>query len=155
MDKSRWEHLVRGTDCPFDAPRAKSNDHWDIVAPLDVSTLYLATNQTYRGQCLLILDLRHATRPDQLSAEEWAALCADLHRAEVAIARTVMPDHINIAALGNVVPHLHWHIVPRYHTDPRWGSPIWPSNLTDMPDTRLPAIEQSRLVQELRSALSP
>ena len=154
MDMTQWERLVRGTDCPFDAPRAKSNDHWEIVAPLEVSTLYLATNQTYRGQCLLILDLRHATRADELSAKEWAAFCADLHRAEAAIARTVRPDHMNIAALGNVVPHLHWHIVPRYRNDPRWGSPIWPTNLADMPDKRLPANEQSALVQGLRSALA-
>jgi diadenosine tetraphosphate (Ap4A) HIT family hydrolase len=153
MDLNQWEALVRGTDCPFDLPRPESNQYWEIVAQLDVSTLYLTTNQAYRGQCLLVLDLRHATRPDQLSTLEWTAFCSDLHRAERAIVRTVNPDHINIAALGNVIPHLHWHIVPRYRNDPRWGAPIWPTNLADMVDTRLPAAEWSRLLAELRDAL--
>jgi diadenosine tetraphosphate (Ap4A) HIT family hydrolase len=154
MDFTRWQDLVRGIGCPFDAPRPSSNDHWEIVARLSVSTLYLSTNQTYRGQCLLVLDLRHATRPDELTAEEWARFCDDLHRAEGVIARTVEPDHMNVAALGNVVPHLHWHIIPRYRDDPRWGAPIWPTGLGDMPDTRLPATEQSRLIEALKKALS-
>jgi ATP adenylyltransferase len=126
MDRSRWEQLAYGYNCPFDAPRAASNENWEYVAALEVSTLYLAKNQTYRGHCLLILDLRHATRPDQLSTAEWASYCTDLQKAETAIVRAVQPNHINIASLGNVMPHLHWHIIPRYQTDPRWGGPIWP-----------------------------
>src|SRR5579862_744099 len=133
MDKLRWKSLVSGVDCPLDSPRPLSNEHWDFVAALSVSSLYLAKNQTYRGQCLLVYDARHAARPDQLSAQEWQAFCADLFVAQGAISRTVCPDHINIESLGNVVPHLHWHIVPRYWDDPRWGgrfghphSQTWP-----------------------------
>ncbi len=150
MDTAKWDRLARGVDCPFDAPRAEANDEWQSVAALSASTLYLSKNQTYRGHCLLILDLKHATRPEQLSAGEWTAFCSDLHRSSIAITRTVKPDHINVAALGNLVPHLHWHIVPRYRSDPRWGGPIWSP---DMPDTRLTAAEQRELINDLRSAL--
>jgi diadenosine tetraphosphate (Ap4A) HIT family hydrolase len=154
MDAQRWDQLVRGDNCPFDEPRPDSNDHWDIVARLSVSSLYLAKNQTYRGQCVLVLDLRHATRPEQLSVEEWARFCADLYLAENALVHVVRPDHVNIETLGNVVPHLHWHIVPRYRTDPRWGAPIWLTALSDMPDTRLSADERVKLIHELRKALA-
>jgi diadenosine tetraphosphate (Ap4A) HIT family hydrolase len=154
MDKHPWESLVRGVDCPLDAPRDDSNEHWDLVAALSVSSLYLAKNQTYRGQCLLMFDLRHAARPDQLSAHEWQAFCADLFVAQGAVARTVRPDHINIESLGNVVPHLHWHIVPRYSNDPRWGAPIWMTSLTDMTDTRLAEQERKTLIGELQNALA-
>ncbi len=147
---SSWEKLAQGHDCPFDAPRAPSTPQWECVTRLEVSTLYLARNQTYRGQCLVILDLRHATRPDQLTAAEWAAYCADLHRAEVAVERTVQPDHINIAALGNVIPHLHWHIIPRYRSDPRWGHPIWPEEAQH----RLSAADEQALIGALRAALA-
>jgi hypothetical protein len=58
MDKTQWELLVGGAGCPMDAPRPASNDFWDLVAQLSVSSLYLAKNQTYRGQCSLIFDLR-------------------------------------------------------------------------------------------------
>ena len=59
-----------------------SNDHWDLVAPLSASSLYLAKNQTYRGQCQLIFDRRHAARLDQLTADEYAAFARDLFAAQ-------------------------------------------------------------------------
>jgi diadenosine tetraphosphate (Ap4A) HIT family hydrolase len=154
IDRAEWERLVHGNGCPFDAPRADSNDDWDLVCPLTSSSLYLAKNQTYRGQCLLILDLRHAVHAAQLSAVEWGAFCSDLHTATRAVMRAVMPDHMNVASLGNVVPHLHWHIIPRYESDPRWGAPIWPTSLADMPDTRLSSQEQQTLIDKLREGLA-
>lgn len=154
MEGATWGRLVRGDGCLFDAPRPESTDHWDKVCTLSASTLYLSTNQTYRGQCLLILDTRHATRPSEVPANEWAAFCADLQRAERAIALTVKPDHVNVAALGNLVPHLHWHIIPRYRSDPRWGSPIWLSSPADMPETRLPADAKRHLIEALQQALA-
>jgi diadenosine tetraphosphate (Ap4A) HIT family hydrolase len=150
MDTSRWERLAQGHNCPLDAPRAASSDQWEYVASLEVSTLYLAKNQTYRGHCLLILDLRHATRPDQLSTSEWGSFCADLRRAETAVVRAVQPNHINIASLGNVMPHLHWHIIPRYRTDPRWGGPIWPEEA----DHRLTVADKDALKGILRQMLA-
>src|SRR5882672_11290125 len=65
MDAAQWARLVEGTGCPMDAPRPSSNDYWDLVSPLSISSLYLNTNQAYRGHCMLILD-RHAARLDQL-----------------------------------------------------------------------------------------
>jgi len=154
MDKARWDNLVRGIDCPYDAPRVESNDYWDFVATLTVASLYLAKNQTYRGQCLLIFDSQHAVRPQELSKRQWLSFCADLYKAEGAISHTVRPDHINLASLGNLIPHLHWHIVPRYRNDPRWGAPIWPTSLADMPDTRLGRQERDELIGGLREALT-
>jgi diadenosine tetraphosphate (Ap4A) HIT family hydrolase len=150
MSHTQWEAFARGDGCPLDAPRPASNDHWDFVATLSVSSLYLATNQTYRGHCQLIFDPRHAAAPDQLSPDEWAAFCRDLYVAQRAIVRTVRPDHLNIESLGNVVPHLHWHIVPRYRGDPRWGSPIWLTALGDMKDTRLAGEDRDDLLRALR-----
>lgn len=37
------------------------------------------------------------------------------------------PDKFNLASFGNVVPHLHWHLMPRWRTDPWWPNPIWAS----------------------------
>jgi diadenosine tetraphosphate (Ap4A) HIT family hydrolase len=58
---------------------------------------------------------------------------------------------MNIASLGNVVPHLHWHIIPRYRGDPRWGDPIWPTDLATMPNVRLPEPEFHALLKEIRT----
>jgi diadenosine tetraphosphate (Ap4A) HIT family hydrolase len=147
---TEWSDLARGINCPFDAHGADSLPQWDRVSRLQASTLYLNRNQTYRGHCVLVLDLRHATRPDQLLAPEWATFCGDLHRAERAIVGVVRPDHVNIASLGNVIPHLHWHLIPRYRADARWGAPIWP----EVVETVLEADDRERLLAQLRTALA-
>ena len=149
-----WQRRVRGEACPMDAPRPDSNDSWDLIAKLSVSSLYLSKDQTYRGRCVVIFDLRHAARPDELTLDEWNAFCADLYAGEQAVMRVVKPDHVNIESLGNVVPHLHWHILPRTLDDPRWGSPIWLSSLADMRELRLEPREQAELVAALRAALA-
>jgi diadenosine tetraphosphate (Ap4A) HIT family hydrolase len=137
----------------MDAPRPATNDHWDIVGALSISSLYLATNQTYRGHCQLMFDRRHACRTDQLTREEWGAFSDDLWRAQQAILEVTRPDHLNVELLGNVVPHLHWHIIPRYFNDPRWGMPIWTTPLSAMPDTRLDAADRQRLIAAIAGAL--
>jgi methyltransferase (TIGR00027 family) len=119
-----------------------------------VSSLYLTKNQTYRGQCQLIFDSRHVARLDQLSQPEWTLLAADLFTAQRAVTRVVAPDHVNVESLGNVVPHLHWHIIPRYVGDPMWGAPVWRVPLDSMPDTRLPDEERAALLAGLRKALA-
>jgi diadenosine tetraphosphate (Ap4A) HIT family hydrolase len=154
IDRATWDSRVAGAGCPLDAPRPASNDHGDLVSTLTVSSLYLAKNQTYRGQCQLVFDPRHVARIDQLSGSEWTALAADLFLAQEAVMRVVRPDHLNVESLGNVVPHLHWHIIPRYVGDPRWGEPVWQSPLDSMPDTRLPREDRESLLTALRQALT-
>jgi diadenosine tetraphosphate (Ap4A) HIT family hydrolase len=152
MNDQLWNSLVLGTDCPLCVPRPDHSGQWDLVAALSVSSLYLSKNQTYRGHCQLIFDSRHVSRPDQLSPDEWGMFCADLHRAESVIMQTVHADHVNVESLGNVVPHLHWHIIPRYRNDPRWGAPVWTTALSDMPETTLASKERQTLLQAIRTS---
>tara|TARA_B110000495_G_C22636186_1_gene378044 strand:- start:63 stop:353 length:291 start_codon:yes stop_codon:yes gene_type:complete len=44
---------------------------------------------------------------------------------EEIVANTMKPLKINLASLGNQVPHLHWHIIPRYEDDPYFPDSIW------------------------------
>ena len=44
---------------------------------------------------------------------------------ETALRALAAPDKINLAALGNMVPHLHWHVIPRWRDDSRFPAPIW------------------------------
>jgi diadenosine tetraphosphate (Ap4A) HIT family hydrolase len=37
----------------------------------------------------------------------------------------MQPKKINLASLGNMVPHLHWHIIPRYTDDAHFPAPVW------------------------------
>jgi diadenosine tetraphosphate (Ap4A) HIT family hydrolase len=154
MTTTSWDTLAAGQGCPFDAPRAEHTAHWDLVAALSVSSWYLPHNQMYRGHGILVFDPRHVTRLDQLTSTEWQSYAADLHRAVRAIGDVCKPDHFNVESLGNIVPHLHWHVIPRYKNDGRWGQPIWAPDVNSQPDRRLAADDRDRLLAALRTAVS-
>lgn len=44
---------------------------------------------------------------------------------ETVLRQLLLPDKINLASLGNQVPHLHWHVIPRFRDDPHFPDPVW------------------------------
>ena len=151
MTQERWKALVQGEGCPFCGERSDESEFWSKVTTLSVSTLYLHKFQTYRGYAVLVFDPRHVTRPGELDATEWTSFCADLHLAQAAVERVTKPTHMNLASLGNQVPHLHWHIIPRYEDGVRWGGPIWTTSEAEMEIRHLSDEEHRGLVSAIRA----
>jgi diadenosine tetraphosphate (Ap4A) HIT family hydrolase len=149
-----WESNRSPNGCPFCLPRKGITDFMVEVSRLSVATLFLEKIQTYRGHCVLLFDSRHVTRIDELSSEEWHELSSDIRSTELALMDVFRPDHINIASLGQVVPHLHWHIIPRYVDDPRWGGPIWTTSPEEMGKVYLEQPEYAELAETIRRALA-
>ena len=58
-------------------------------------------------------------------APHHAALMDEIGRASRALQRVYKPDKINVAALGNVTPQLHIHVIARSAGDPAWAKPVW------------------------------
>lgn len=67
----------------------------------------------------------HIAEMSDLSAAQRARLMDVVMRTETALRASLAPDKINLAALGNMVPHLHWHIIPRWRDDPHFPDAIW------------------------------
>jgi diadenosine tetraphosphate (Ap4A) HIT family hydrolase len=44
---------------------------------------------------------------------------------ETAVRAVFAPDKINLASFGNMAPHLHWHIIPRFNNDAHFPEPVW------------------------------
>ena len=66
-----------------------------------------------------------------------------------AVLRDVLRPHkLNLASLGNITPHLHWHVIPRFPDDPHFPNPIWGTQL------RQSLAANERPLAALRSALS-
>ena len=78
----------------------------------------------YPGFVRVILK-RHAREMADLSREEREALMAVVFAVEAAVRETMQPDKMNLASLGNMTPHVHWHVVPRFRDDRHFPNPIW------------------------------
>jgi diadenosine tetraphosphate (Ap4A) HIT family hydrolase len=84
----------------------------------------LADEPLYPGLLRVVWNA-HVREFSQLLREH-RVLCMDVVAfLEHFVLQTFAADKCNIAALGNVVPHLHWHVVPRFMDDAHFPSPIW------------------------------
>jgi diadenosine tetraphosphate (Ap4A) HIT family hydrolase len=79
----------------------------------------------------------HVTEMSDLAEPERARLLAAVHAVETALREIVAPDKINLASLGNQVPHLHWHVIARFADDAHFPQPIWAARQRDPGQARL------------------
>jgi diadenosine tetraphosphate (Ap4A) HIT family hydrolase len=78
----------------------------------------------YPGFCRVILN-RHVKEMTDLGLDGRTRLMQTVFGVEAALRALLQPDKINLAALGNQVPHLHWHVIPRFVDDAHFPDPIW------------------------------
>jgi len=121
------------------------------IARLRASTVALYDDARFPGRCVLALD-EHATLLEDLPLERARDLALDVRDAARAVRAAAGARRINYAAFGNVVPHVHVHVVPRHgdwETAPRaspWDHPE--------PERPLAAADADRLVAAIRRALA-
>jgi diadenosine tetraphosphate (Ap4A) HIT family hydrolase len=112
-------------NCPF-CKKLGVPDGWpagDVVWRFPHSVAVLGQWQYYTGYCVLVAS-EHATELSQLGANRTAFL-DEMARLAAAIEACFRPHKLNYELLGNQVPHLHWHLFPRYIADPDRGRPVW------------------------------
>ena len=78
----------------------------------------------YPGYCRVIWNA-HVREMTDLAAPERARFMHVVFTLEAALRELLRPEKINLASLGNVTPHLHWHVIPRFRDDPHFPNPIW------------------------------
>jgi diadenosine tetraphosphate (Ap4A) HIT family hydrolase len=120
-----------------------------LIAELGTSRAFLHEDQFFPGYVLLVLR-RHVTELYQLEAGERGAHLEEVSRVAEALARVFRPVKMNYELLGNQVPHIHWHLVPRLPTDPDLLSPIW--RVDHQPAPLAPAAARER-IESIRRAL--
>ena len=95
----------------------------DLVWRFPHSTATLGPWQFYTGYCVLV-SREHATELSQLGPNR-AAYLDEMSLLARAVEDCFRPHKLNYELLGNVVPHLHWHIFPRSADDPEKLRPVW------------------------------
>ncbi len=99
-------------------------DGGEILWRNDRLRVVLADDAQYPGFCRIIWTA-HVQEMTDLSASERDYLMQAVWLLESAVRVIMQPDKINVASLGNVVPHLHWHVIPRYRDDAHFPAPVW------------------------------
>ena len=74
---------------------------------------------------ILVPRVENAVEVIDLDAAQQAQLMQEIDRASRALQVAVKPHKLNVAALGNVVPQLHVHLIARFHHDIAWPRPVW------------------------------
>ncbi len=92
----------------------------------------LADEADYPGFLRVIVNA-HVKEMSDLPATDQDNLMRVVFAAEAVLRKVMQPDKINLASLGNVVPHVHWHVIPRYEDDPHFPNPVWGARLRDTP----------------------
>jgi len=119
----------------------------DPVWRNDQLTVILVDDANYPGFCRVIWNA-HAKEMSDLTAGERLAMMDAVNQVELAQRAVLQPDKINLASLGNVVPHLHWHVIPRFADDAHFPNPVW-ARAVRAPDPATLAARRALLPQLL------
>jgi diadenosine tetraphosphate (Ap4A) HIT family hydrolase len=104
--------------------RCRAGGFADFVAELAHSFVILGDAQFYRGYCVLLAK-RHASELHLMPPQDAAALFDETVAVGRAIALATRPLKLNYECLGNLEPHVHWHVFPRFATDAMRAAPVW------------------------------
>jgi diadenosine tetraphosphate (Ap4A) HIT family hydrolase len=74
---------------------------------------------------VLVPTLPNLTEITDLSEKDQIRLILESSSIANQMKRHLVADKINVAAIGNLVPQLHWHVISRYRDDAAWPAPVW------------------------------
>lgn len=110
----------------------------------DDCRVILVNDPDLPGFCRVIWN-HHVAEMTDLSHGEREHLMSLVFAVEEAIRHVMCPDKVNIAALGNMVPHIHWHVIPRYQDDAFFPGSAWSKRVQEVKDAVLETRRQKVL----------
>ena len=116
----------------------------------DDCRVILVNDPDLPGFCRVIWN-RHVSEMTDLNYGEREHLMTLVFAVEEAVRHVMHPDKVNIAALGNMVPHIHWHVIPRYKDDAFFPGSSWSQRTQESDLSKL--VERKQLAEELTLAI--
>lgn len=145
-----WDALTRGEGCGMCGSQRPDEDDWGVrIHSTAAADAMLQRADLQRGYTIVIWRGRHVTEPFELHADEASGYWAEVHRVAAALSAYYRPLKMNYATLGNSLPHLHTHLIPRYVVDPAPGRPF----PMDPSGQLVPAEQLRRDAAELRTLM--
>jgi diadenosine tetraphosphate (Ap4A) HIT family hydrolase len=92
--------------------------------------IILVDDPDYAGFCRVIWGA-HVKEMTDLAEPDRVHFMRAVFAVEQVLREAIHPDKINLASLGNQVPHLHWHVIPRFADDAHYPDPVWAARKRD------------------------
>ena len=126
-----------------------------IILRTELLRVVAVDEAEYPGFCRVIVNA-HAREMTDLDPTTLARVMAAVYAVEDAIRAVLAPDKVNVASLGNVTPHVHWHVIPRFADDAHFPQPIWGTRQRDPAAVALAArrARLPQLAEEIRARIA-
>lgn len=120
-----------------------------VIGDLPLCRVLLMNNRLFPW--LVLVPMREGVRElFELGEPDFAGVMAEVRRVSERFARHTAAHKMNVAALGNMVPQLHIHIIARFENDPAWPQPVWNSGVKSAPYA---AAEIHGIIEELHTII--
>lgn len=148
-----WADRMAGRNCPLCGAHGRGDSDFSVaVFTGAVAEVFLERRSRLPGYCTVVWGLGHVAEPDDLDSEQASRYWAEVTAVGRAVRARFNPVKMNYMTLGNTVPHLHTHVVPRYFGDPAPGGPIaWQDMFSPDP---VSDAELHRQASDLRALLN-
>jgi len=118
-----------------------------VIGDLPLCRLLLMDDANYPW-CILVPRRAGVREIHELAPDDQALLLGEVTQLSAAMQSLFAADKMNVAALGNVVPQLHVHVIARHAGDPAWPRPVWGA----VPRLPYAAAERDAMVARLRES---
>lgn len=125
-------------------------DGGEVLYRTDKYRVVLVDDAQYPGFCRVIWQ-QHVKEMTDLPVADREVFMRAVWQVELALRAVMQPEKINLACFGNMTPHLHWHVIPRYPDDVHFPNPVWGAVKQAVPEAALAA--RRALLPALRAAL--
>jgi diadenosine tetraphosphate (Ap4A) HIT family hydrolase len=139
---TNWQQLIRGIGCGMCGGGRPDADSFGVcIQHGTFSDAYLQRKDIQRGYTVVIWRGRHVAEPTELDEDEASGYWAEVLSVSRALLAAYEPLKMNYETLGNSLPHLHTHLIPRYPVDPNPGHPfpLMLDTPDEIPEARLQA----------------
>ena len=93
----------------------------------------------------------HVKEMTDLAPQDRDHVMQTVWKVEQAVRDVMAPHKVNVASFGNMTPHVHWHVIPRYTDDAHFPNPTWGAKQRDASPESVAA--RAALLPQLRAAL--
>ncbi|MGZ8256480.1 MAG: HIT family protein [Gallionella sp.] len=124
----------------------------EVIYRNELLRVVLVDDADYAGFCRVICNA-HVAEMTDLAIHQRSQLMMTVCKVEQALRDILHPDKINLASLGNMTPHLHWHVIPRYQNDRHFPQSIWAAPQRDSV-IEYPAAWRTTLINTLQAQLN-